>query len=339
LILIGVVFLLEKVNAVSWDAWDSFVRLWPILLIAGGLDGLFQRDGFVVPAFWLSIGCVLLLSTLGYLVWSVWDVILHLWPLLLISIGLDIFIGRRSIWFGLIGVTIMLAILAGTMAYMGATLTTAQLVAGEEISQALNGAERAVVKLRPAVGYIEVDAISREQDTLLVEGRIKKARGETVQKDYSITGVTGSYFLRSEGVGVIFPTEKGRQLDWDLAFTTSIPLDLDAELAVGELTVDLRGYQLEGLSVSVVIGQATIRLPEKGRFDASIKGVIGETVIVVPDGMEVRLNTNALLGGVEVPSDYKRVGDAYQSPGYNSASQRIDIDVDQVIGKITVEAQ
>jgi predicted membrane protein len=108
---------------------------------------------------------------------------------------------------------------------------------------------------------------------------------------------------------------------------------------VGELTVDLRGYQLEGLSVSVVIGQATIRLPEKGRFDASIKGVIGETVIVVPDGMEVRLNTNALLGGVEVPSDYKRVGDAYQSPGYNSASQRIDIDVDQVIGKITVEAQ
>jgi len=43
LIGLGVVFLLNNLGVVSWDVWDVIFRLWPVLLIAAGLDILIGR--------------------------------------------------------------------------------------------------------------------------------------------------------------------------------------------------------------------------------------------------------------------------------------------------------
>jgi len=46
LIGLGIVFLLNNLGAVDWDVWDTLLRLWPVLLIAFGLDLIVGR-GFV----------------------------------------------------------------------------------------------------------------------------------------------------------------------------------------------------------------------------------------------------------------------------------------------------
>ena len=56
-----------------------------------------RRGGLVGAAILVTLGVVLLLNNLGYLGWGVWETLGHLWPLLLIAIGLDLMIGRRSI--------------------------------------------------------------------------------------------------------------------------------------------------------------------------------------------------------------------------------------------------
>jgi len=53
------------------------------------------RGSLVGPIILIGLGIVFLLNNLGLLSWSVWEVILRLWPILLIAIGLDILLGRR----------------------------------------------------------------------------------------------------------------------------------------------------------------------------------------------------------------------------------------------------
>lgn len=48
---------------------------------------------------------------LGLLSWSVWEVILRLWPILLIAIGLDILLGRRWAWGSWLVAAIVLGLL------------------------------------------------------------------------------------------------------------------------------------------------------------------------------------------------------------------------------------
>ena len=43
LVALGGVFLLSTLNIVQWNSWDIAVKLWPILIIAFGLDLLIAR--------------------------------------------------------------------------------------------------------------------------------------------------------------------------------------------------------------------------------------------------------------------------------------------------------
>jgi hypothetical protein len=65
LISAGVIFLLNNMNLLSWSVWDSLWRMWPVLLIAIGLDILFGRRS-AIGAF---IALVLIVALIGGAVW------------------------------------------------------------------------------------------------------------------------------------------------------------------------------------------------------------------------------------------------------------------------------
>ena len=57
----GVMFLLNTLNIVSWDAWATLLRLWPLLLIAIGLDLLVGRR-FPLGSALLAVTLVVVLA-------------------------------------------------------------------------------------------------------------------------------------------------------------------------------------------------------------------------------------------------------------------------------------
>jgi hypothetical protein len=65
LITLGVIFLLSNLGMLSWNVWDLIWRLWPVLLIAIGLDILFGRRSAVGTLIVLLLVIVLV----GGLVW------------------------------------------------------------------------------------------------------------------------------------------------------------------------------------------------------------------------------------------------------------------------------
>jgi len=61
------VLLASNLGLIQGSGWDLLLQWWPALLILGGLDGLYKRDGIVGPVVLLGLGTVLLLGNLSIL--------------------------------------------------------------------------------------------------------------------------------------------------------------------------------------------------------------------------------------------------------------------------------
>jgi hypothetical protein len=293
-----------------------------------------RRVSLVGPVILIGLGVIFLLNTLGLLAWSVWEVIFRLWPVLLIAAGLEIILNRLSAWGSLLALVLTVAIFAGALWLLGPDIGTRRIVAGEEISQALGGATRAEVVIEPGVGSLRIEALPESAN--LLEGVVGVGRGRRVNRHFAIAGGTATFTLRGEGE-IIGPFSWwGDQWNWQLGLAPEVPLELEVNFGVGRADIDLTDLTVEDLKVSMGVGRTTVTLPDEGRFYAKIDSAIGETVVVIPAGMAARVRVDTGLAVSDLPDNYQQRDDVYTSPGYASADDRVDLEVDQAIGKITV---
>jgi hypothetical protein len=293
-----------------------------------------RRISLVGPVILIGLGVILLLNSLGLLAWSVWEVIFRLWPVLLIAAGLEIILNRLSVWGSLLALVLTVAMLAGVLWMLGPDIGTRQVVAGEEVRQALGEASRAEVVIEPGVGSLHIEALPESAN--LVEGAVSLGRGQRVKRDFAVVGKTATFTLRSGGeiIGPFFWW--GDQRDWQLGLATEVPLELEVSFGVGRADIDLTGLMVDDLKVSMGIGRTTVTLPDEGRFYAKIDSAIGETVVVIPAGLAARIHVDTGLAVSDLPDGYRQQDDVYTSPDYASADDRVDLELSQAIGKITI---
>ncbi len=337
-IAVGVVLLLRNSGALTGNAWDLTLRLWPVVIIAGGLDGLYRRDGIVGPVFWTGMGVLLLLSSLGVVVWNVWDIILRLWPLLFVALGLDLLSRRRPIWLSLAALLVMVAIVAAALWYM-APGVQAQVLPAQDFSQSLGSAKQASISLNPSAGTLNVNSLGGSSNDQLLEGKVQKARTETIQPDVSQNGDRVSYSLSSQGLAMFYPTSAAQNWTWNVDLNPGVPIALRADMGAGNMLIDLRNLQISSLDAGIGLGKITVYLPASGHFSGTINGAIGEVEVVIPKGMDVRVKANNAITAVEAPEAYQHSDSIYTSPGYASAENRISLDISQAIGKVTLRAE
>jgi hypothetical protein len=334
LIALGIIFLLNNLGMMTGDIWDTILRLWPVLLIAIGIDGFLRRGGLVGSTLIIAVGIVFILSNYGYLTVNVWEVVVRLWPLLLIAMGFDVFIGRRSIWASLVGLVLILVILAGALWAFGVGIGSGQTLTGEQVSQPLGNAAQASIKIEPGAASIRLQAL-KTSDNLLA-GTIGTNKGQSVVKDFSQNGNNVSLTLRTTGANFYYLPAGSSQWSWDLGLTPQIPINLTVNLGAGNTDLDLTGLQISSLNVDMGVGNASMILPASGNYNARINGAIGQLVIEIPQGLGVKVKSDAAIASVNLPADFQEQNGFSTSPGYASAGSRVDLNLGMAIGNVTV---
>jgi hypothetical protein len=170
----------------------------------------------------------------------------------------------------------------------------------------------------------------------LVEGTVSSATGEHITRAVSTSGGALVFSLHSTGSAYFFPSAGQARYNWNIGLSPSVPIDLKAAMGAGTMDIDLSGLQISNLQVDMAVGGATVTLPEKGRFQAKMSGAIGRLVVVVPPGMQVRIQADNGLATVSVPSGYQQQGKVYSSPGYTGAENAVDLEISQAIGQIVI---
>jgi predicted membrane protein len=88
--------------------------------------------------------------------------------------------------------------------------------------------------------------------------------------------------------------------------------------------------------VNFGVGESNILLPAQGQFNVRVKSGIGKAVIEIPAGMAARVRATAGIGNIDVNGDFQRDGSYYLSRDFDSAQNRVEIDVNGGIGELRI---
>jgi hypothetical protein len=298
-----------------------------------------RRGGIVGPVILIGAGVVFLLTNLGLVGWNVWEALFRLWPVLLIAVGLDILVGRHSILGSLLVVVLLLGVLAFAITSSGPVTAVGQQLTSEQISQPLEGATQGNVEISSGIADLRISAA--DEDAGLIEGQVALNQGENIRQDHNKAGDTMHFTLRNEGVpaawwpGRIGQNNGGKV--WDLKLSRDVPLTLRVDNGVGRTQIDLLQLKVTELDVHGGVGQSTVTLPRQGKVTATVDAGIGEVIVIVPAGMSARIRADGGLGQTRVQGDFQHNGNEYVSPGYDNATDRVDLQVHGGIGSVTVQ--
>lgn len=296
-----------------------------------------KRVDLVGPVLLIVVGVILLLNVLGILEWSIWWTILRLWPIFLIALGLELLLGRWSLWGSILAVVLVLAIFAGALWLSTTDLLGTSELTTKEIRQPLDEATEAAVVIDPGVGILRIEALPESAN--LVEGEIHLLKGEEAVEEYSESGGEATFELRKEAEQPWTPFGgglDGRQA-WELGLSPGARLELKTSLGMGEAGLDLSGLDLGELETNMGVGVTRVTMPEEGRYQARIEGAFGVTTIVLPEGLAARLQLDTGMVARQLPDGYQEQGEGvYISPGYATATDRVDLNVSQAIGVLQI---
>jgi hypothetical protein len=282
------------------------------------------------------------------------------WSYLLIALGVLALLNRFDIT-GVWGPMILIVIGVGllTRPYpWGPPLTIGFVIAGvlvaviwsfsqpafqtgqttETISQAIT-ASRAEIQLTTTVGQLEVSANNTGK---LIDGKLELNGNDRLEREVSTRN--GGQFVRLEavmkGANIGLPRFlNNRNSSWIVGLAPNVPLVLQIKTGVGSSRLNLRGLKVTDLSLNTGIGQTVVTLPALGRVTARVESGVGETNIFIPRGMESRVRVSNGIGAVQISGDYQRVGDVHTSNGFETASNRVELEIDGGIGRISVETE
>jgi hypothetical protein len=228
---------------------------------------------------------------------------------------------------------ILLAILIGALWLYGVRLEGGQALQSQEVHRALQGAKDAEIILENGAGDVDIHMLSSSND--LIAGRVASGRGRDTFEEFSVQAGKASYRLRETG-SYVFLGGRVSEPTWDLGLTPEIPLDIRFSQGAGNSNLDLSGLQVRALKVNQGVGKTTITLPAVGQFDARIDGAIGQVVIIIPKGMALRVQSNLALANLVVPNGYQKKDNVYTSPGYETAENRVNLEIGMAIGNVTI---
>lgn len=302
----------------------------------GGRRPRERSRGAGLAVLLIIVGVLILLGNFGWLSWGVLARVANLWPVLLVAIGADMLTRRRYsvvVWGA--------AVVVGALLYAYDTggiggQTVWGTAAGElrTISHPLSGANAADVTITTSVGTLRLAGLSGGDQ--LVEGSIRTGRGETLVDELSHRGDVAVLRLTSDqrpGVNI----GAGERREWDLRLTRGVPIALSVKTGVGSAHLDLQRVTLSSLRMEAGVGEVDATLPESGIYRAEFKSGVGATHITIPKGMAARVTVDGGLGAVHVNGTFARSGDTYETPGYPTASDRVDLTVDGGLGRITID--
>lgn len=326
----GILLLLSNFGYLPGGFWAFISLYWPVLLILAGLDGIFKGEGVTGSLLFAGFGAVLLAGNLGYISITTWDLISKAWPLILIGIGLDIIIGRRTLGRVLLGLGLAAILVVGLVwisNFAGPNGSRFQ-----DFKQKYQNENYLIFNIQRTAGVVQVSGIAPVD--ALVQGKINLLRNEkfepTVEKSTSSTLVEVKND-ESTFPGTSRPSENSA---WQFAINEKPVLTLNSKVIMGENQIDVRGLNLKSLKVETTMGKTVLYLADIPGADVEISGAMGEIVVFIPKEAAVRIQVDKAIGGLTVPGNFIREGKQVKSPGYQTGKPATEVKTNLAIGAI-----
>lgn len=348
LLVIGIGIIMGRVmpGMSFWGFWPA--SLAGILVIVFSIRGMFwsypaddSRFNKVVEGFTgVTVGVILIANSVGAMSWSVWWSVLSLWPVLLVSAGLDLIgKGLRSSWIRVLSSLVVLVSLWYGAFVLPATSTSwSWWRTGSIETQPFEYAEPSDPDVRTGEAVITgpVGRLNVTDGTGLVAASGTSTLGEPAF-DVSVTGSRAKVRITNAEQGPRFFGLGDPRLDVEL--DKDVIWDLTLDSGVSELDADLTGLALSELRVKTGVSNSTIELGDSpdGDVPVTFDAGISQLVLRIPRGTDVRVERDAGLSNTDIDSDLLDVDGGWETEGYDGASDRYTVLLKSGISDFRIE--
>ncbi|QIC49529.1 hypothetical protein GAG94_21960 [Lysinibacillus sphaericus] len=155
------------------------------------------------------------------------------------------------------------------------------------------------------------------------------------QVNYDVSGDTGEVEIKHKGstkLGI-----SNIKNTWDIQLNDDIPMDLTVETGASLANLDLQGLQLEKLDIEAGVGDLTVNLGGdwKKSFNASIETGVGQTTVIIPSKVGVKLTTEKGIGSSNIEGLISKGKGVYVNEAYDKADVVLEIKSEIGLGDIT----
>ncbi len=289
------------------------------------------------PFLFIGLGIVLLLQQLGTIQWSLWDIAFRFWPLLVIAVGLDILVARRSFLGAVAGLIVLLALLLGGIYLMGPGPARGTVISSENVSYPLAGASSAEYNLNSGAGKIQIGPLPATSASV-IEGTLGQTVGGSATADRTSSGGKAIVSIQSNWPRA-YVFSRGDEFLWDLSLPRLLPLDVRLNLGAGEIIANLAELNPASVDVKLGAGHLSLALPSVGDLQVKINIGVGAAEISLPAGAPISVECTTGIGSCNLPNGSGFWNQSYTSPEYNAAKFHLRITISMGVGEATVTTQ
>jgi hypothetical protein len=320
-----------------------------------------HRDLAGWGVFFIVAGGVPLAVQSGLIGPSVLDRWWSFWPLILVGIGLGLIFTRTSL--EMVGGLIV----SGTLGLLAAGILTGGFSGIGDLPSGVCGAGGGGTAFTPRTGTFDSDARVRVEvdcgtveiqttvgQSWIVEGVDGAGRGPTIEATGASLDVTPP--------DSDFQSFLGERDRWRISLPDSTRLDVQLDVNAGSVVADLVDAHLGVVEVDLNAGQATVNLRDVAQIEAidvgvnagsmglylpavsmtgSIEANAGSIRICAPEGVALRLHTGESVLSSQDFADAGLVqaGDAWETPGYDTAVARIELETQANVGSLRLNPE
>ncbi len=301
LLAIGIVLLLNTTGVVGWGIWLKLIPLWPVILIAVGLNMIL---GPRFPLLSALVVAVILAGSVGAAYLS------HL------SSGNGFYDDLRVISYSApVGETETLAL---DIDFAAGSLVIDSLVSAD--GDKLLTAD--FDKLESRVDESRSGSVTSVNIPLDAPGIYLKSDDDGWDIDIDLLRL-----FRSLG-----------NIDWKVGVASDVAVRLDIEGGAADIDLYLHDVTLEVLDMEVGAADVQIVLPANaGQTNVYITAGAADIDIIVPEGVAARINADSALSSIDVnAARFPMMDGAYRSPDYRTAPNRVDIKIRTAASNVSV---
>jgi hypothetical protein len=325
------------------------------------------------PIFLIALGLYFLATNLGFAPDLHWGAVWRLWPLFLVFAGLNVIVRQMPRPFGTLGsasVGLLAVIVFGGVLFFADRIPALQRYSGTEptfqtetISFPASEIRTADITIDFAAPQASLFALS--DSTGLIAGEVSYQG--TLQFDHEVNQGHASINLETtsnstEWFNWLNPANwSGEGMEWRLGLNPRIPTNLILDFASGSISADLSRLNLTNLEVDGSSGSATLLLPDgdytmdydmssgsvqmtlpsAGQATFIIEGSSGSVTLLLPESMAMRVTVDSSSGSFQPGRRLEQISgnndlDVWQTPDYEDATDRLDIQLDMSSGSIRI---
>jgi hypothetical protein len=305
-----------------------------------GQPGPFSpRPGLLLPAVLILGGVVALLVNVGAITGDQLLRLLDLWPLALILLGLAM-IFRVSLPRYTVPATVALVLLAIAVSFVYTSMPS--VLPSMLTSTSQQADYSAPLGSGVESGRLQLGLGGRATIDSAGISDLYKAHMEFPRDRPPSVSASGGTVTIENGERS-FPLFGRGTLRAQVTLNNSIPWDVNLQGGASSVTLDLSGLKLTSLGISGGASQVEATLPSPtGQASVHISGGASQVTIHRPTGVAIRVHMSGGASNLEIDGTHHNVigGDAdYQTPDWNSASARYDMEISGGASNVRVDTR